>query len=746
MRDRENAAAMRAPVLRLDSEGARPEPSAGSELSPLQVALHWKWRTLGFALVVAGLASVYVSRLPARYGAEAAIEVDPRQVRVLQADNLLSNVTADAEQLRTQMEGLRSPRLALSVVNTLRLQDNPEFCALPAPAGVLARARGWYEHFVLGRMPAPPSGCSVTPEKAAEQLLGMVSGFTDGRSRIIRVSAEAADPELAARIANAYAEAFIDRQVQEKREVSRQVSAFLSNYLWNLRTQVEAAEAAVAAYRDTHSLVALRGETLTGQALGDVNTALTQLNSEISQKQSTLDELRKLLTRGGSIDASAPVLASPAIQGLAAREAEQSAVLAQLRVRFGDSHPQYLAAVAQLDKVRQQIRAEIGKLVTAMGTDLQALNARKAMVTSQLRDLQSNLGEQGRDSVHLQELQRDADAQRQLYQNMLTRLKQIDAEQGIQHSDMRLLIEAQPSSVAVYPRKSMMVSGAFLTALMAGTGLAFVANTRARRFRDASHAEEATGLTVLGLFMKPPRGVRPAEVPVERPLSLQAEALYAILARLTGPLAPSHDRGRVIMITSALPNEGKTSFAIALGRAAARSGLSTVLIDGDLRRPSVTQVMTGRPSKRRDVVPHTREGIEELFGEAAVDPRSGLHALPLTGCMPDPHQLLVSPLVPSVVKYLQSRYDLILIDTPPVLVVSDALNISPLADEIIMVMDWEHTPRDAVVSSVQTFRRHGVTITGLVAGKVDTGKASDAFDGFGYRERAYRDYAALPAA
>ena len=732
------------------------EDGSSAELSPLQVALRWKWHILGFALGVAAVAAIYVSQLQPRYDAEVALEIESRQVRVLNAESLLSAQTMDFETLRTEMEAIRSPRMARQVVQQLDLTRAAEFCAPPHRTDWLdvrrlldrVLADAGLRSGAAMQPAAPPAACEIPLDDAVDRLLGMVSWFLDGRSYIIRISAEATDPVLAARIANAYADAFMARRNDEKVSISRQVTAWMTTYIEALRAQVETANTAVAQYRAQHRLTSLHGETVASQSLSELNSQLTLATGELSQKQSTLSQLTEMLNGRGDPLSSPSAQASPALQSAVAREAELASSAADLRSRLGLSHPKVVAAQAQLAQAHERIRAELSRTIAGLASEVAALKARQAALTSDVNAQQGRVGEQGRDDVQLQALMRDAEAQQKLYETMLQRVKQIDAEQGIQRPDARIVVEARPPGFPSFPRKRMTIAGAFLAALLLGTGAAVVLNLLRRRFRDAEQVEGSLGLRVLGVFPKPPRRTSPQDMMLDMPFSVEAETLHSILASLTGngdlQRAP---HGRVLQLTSALPSEGKSSFAVAIGRSAVRAGLSTILLDCDLRRSAVNAMLHARPdvNPALGLLPGTGTGVRNRLEEAAtIDPRTGMHVLALSGCV-TPHELLSSRAVRAVIAHLRVHYDFVLLDTPPALVVSDALNMAQIADEVIMVVDFARTPRQAVMEAVRMLRRGGATIAGVVLSKVDLRRYARSYGGYGYNAKVYDSYHAAQA-
>jgi Mrp family chromosome partitioning ATPase len=258
-----------------------------------------------------------------------------------------------------------------------------------------------------------------------------------------------------------------------------------------------------------------------------------------------------------------------------------------------------------------------------------------------------------------------------------------------------------------------------------------------RRFRDAEQVEFETGLPVIGIFAK--HGRAPQDVVISHPLSVEAESVHAVLAQIMSrPVRSDGPAGRVALVTSALPGEGKSSFCVALGRSAVRSGLSAFVLDCDLRRPAIERFVSKDRRKGNAVIESDlplaapAEQIAELMSRSGVDERSGLRYLSLANYVKNPHGLLAWPGLPVLIEYLRERYDLVLLDTPPVLAVADALKLGGLADKVLLMIGWIDTPRQAVAAAMRALQRANIAVTGAVMTKVDLRRyaKSSRTDGF----------------
>ncbi|WP_428393679.1 GumC family protein [Lichenicoccus sp.] len=682
--------------------------------TPLQVALKRKWAILVFALLTTAMVGIVVAQLPPRYAANASMMIDPRQPRLSNGETLLPSQMVDLELLRTYMEGLHSPSLALDVVKQLGLNRNPEFCA---------PAKHWGGHT------AP---CTMTVDAAAKKLAGSVEFGNDGRSYVISLTATANDPKLAASIANAYAQAFVNRRRAVQAGLTDQADSWLTSHVAQLRAGLVAADRAVEQQRQAGRLTTLQGQTLLGQSLSGMNTQLVVASGELAQKQSTLAELQDAAKAGpGQLDASATVLSSPIIQGLLQQEAMLASSRVEMEQRLGAANTEVVANGLQIARVRRQIRNEIDKAVTSVRGDVAALAARRAALAASVKALQSQVGVQGVAQTRLADLQSDAVSARGAYDAAATRLEQIRVEAAMQRPDVQLIVEAAPPTFASFPRTRMIVVGTFMAMLGVGAGLAYALELLSRVFSTPEQVEEQTGLRVLGLFPKSTggRGDRACD-------PREAEALQAVFAGLIGGRFRGDARaGRVLMVTSAMPGEGKTSFSVALGRAATARNLSVAVLDCDLRRSSLRTHFA-----QLDPLGTDAEATGAPFADPALEPGTGLHVLVARLNTLNPHAVLASADLPRTLQQLRAMHDVVIIDTPPVLAVPDVLSIAPLVDDVVMLVGWRQTPRASVQAAFKALSRAGIRVNGVVLSKVDLRRFARATTDGSYYARSYPAY------
>jgi succinoglycan biosynthesis transport protein ExoP len=686
----------------------QPPAAGGSSSTPMKLMFRWKWRILGFSVLVTLAAGIIIWHLTPRYSAESTVMIDVRQMHVINTDGLMAAPMLDESLVRSDMETFGSLELARSVVNTLNLNKTPEFCGAK-----------------------DTTVCDAPVDDVAKKLLSAVTTTNDGRSYIIRIRAEAADGGVAAAIANAYANAFVAHRQKMRTDMAQKAAAWLSSYVAQLRQQSVDADMAVSHYRNDHHLIPLRGETTAAQSVSAINGELAALDNDIAQKQSVVDQVQSM-QHSSDAASIAPLLNSQLVASLIDREAGLANNEADLRSQLGTAHPQVIAAQARVTQMRAQVGAEVSKAASGLNRELAALNQRKAMLTSQMNAAQASVGQQGTDDVGLQSLESNAASARNVYQNATTRLREIEGEEGMTQSDATVTSEAIIPDKPDYPHKAVMLVGSLLGSLGLGTMAAFGAGLLSGGFRDAEHLEEETGLRMLGVFPRPSRGTLPEDIASGTPLSVDGESLHSVLINLMGAVpTPRDGMGKIILITSAIPGEGKTSFSVALGRSAMRSDLSTILMDCDLRKPSVESLLRdakqAEPSQDLSFAHNGSHQTRSLI----VDRSSGLHVVPMK-TKHTVNQMLSASVIRGMLQQLRLDYDLILLDLPPVLAVADALTLAPMADAVVLLVDTHRTSRKAFAEAIQMLQRNGAYIAGTVFSKGELQKYARAYGGYGY--------------
>jgi len=627
------------------------------------------WIALAF-VVAAALGWVYASQIAVpKYTARASVALENRQESIVDLQNVMSGLSGDQATINTEVEVLRSRNLLEKLVDHLGLLQDPEF-----------------NRFLTADTPAP----SAQRERDAtvDRVSRAISISNLRSSYVFNITVITTDPEKSALMANSLAEIYIQDQLDVKFQAMETATAWLSERVATLRVDLENAEAKVkgfAANTDLISIDALEGLNV---QIKDTRDRLTSLEaSEVALTQRVAD----LETALAADDPAAMV------------DVAEDPTLSRLAPGSNTSDSTLFAAryATILDRARADlVRAQ--SQVTSLGLSLERLEADYARQTD--------------DFVELQQLEREAQALRTIYEYFLTRLQETSVQRGIQQADARVLSSAVRPTAPSEPRTNLVIALAGILGLIVGAGGILLREMLHTGFRTAEEIERDTGLTVMGQLPKIPERKRRSviEYLVEKPTSSAAEAVRNLR---TSVLLSNLDRPpQVILSTSSLSGEGKTTTAIALAQNFAGLGKSVLLIEGDIRRRVFSEyfefdhtngllsILSGASKFDQVVQRNDLLGVDILLGE-----KSDTNAA----------DVFSSERFADFMTDMRTRYDIVIIDTPPVLLVPDSRIIAHVADAILFTVKWDATSRAQVREAVRQFAMAGVAISGAVLNLID---------------------------
>lgn len=643
-------------------------------------------------LLSAGIAFV----LPERYVAESLVILDTRRPEIVQQSAVLSNLVsgslADPAIVRSEVAVISSPAYARRIIERLDLMHNPTFLHEMTPDGwtmplrdVLSSAANAIRS-LQGRPPAAESG---TPEARAVTFLSRkLSVYNDERSYAIRLRYESRDPEFAALIVNTVAQLYISDQLATKQAVSRRASEWLKQRLAVLQAGVNQNEHIVSSFEEQHHLATVMSGNLAEQQMHDLNMQLMAATSDRARKEAALTQVQAMLTSPGGAAGATQVLASPLIQKLREQEADAAA---QMDPR-GDFRAQ---------EIGRRINAEIRRVTASLAGEVDAARSREDALRQTIAQLQTDLNSMNGARIRLRDLERDATASRAMYDSFLLRAQQVEADEQSLQADARI-VPAETPITPSFPNKPLLIGFGLVGSLFVGVFLAFVADRFDESLRTREDAERLTGAATLGMVPFIRNGSRAMAAVITSPLSPYSDALHNILVGLRA--CTRYSAHRVIAVSSSLSGEGKTVFATTLARAAAKAQSRTLLIDCDMRRPAVGRLLAQKAGPALDRLYSQKSTDFSQF--TATDDASGMHYLSTHRVTSSPQEILGSRWMVELIAWARTEYDMIVLDTPPVLTVSDALLLSQIADATVLVVRWGRTPVGFVNEALRLLQRH----------------------------------------
>lgn len=729
------------------------------DLIDIRELLRTLWRRrgviLGTVLFLTILALLITFQLTPKYTASALLTLQTRQEAVVDIQAVMSGLSTDASVIATELDIIASRRLVGKLVDTLDLTKDPEFNPNLREKNPFAEAldprtylsSDWL--MALGLATGDEEMLSDEERAAREHatvvdsVKGALSVSNPRLSYTIQLAFESEDPKKAARLANTLAELYLTDQLEAKFEATQRATGWLSERIGDLRSRVREAETAVQEFREQNEIIQSGGEgTVSEQQLTQLNVQLINAQTDLAEAEARYSQAEAEVARGKSAAALGDVLDSPLIQRLGEQEAEVRRKQAEIAQRYGPRHPDTIDINSELRDLRSKIAEEVDKVMRSVEGDVLIARTRVTTLEQKLGNLKDESTALNKARVKLRELEREAESSRILLETFLSRFKETSQQEDLQQADARIISEAKVPVAPSFPKKKLILAVALVLSAMVGLGLAFLLEALDNGYRALEHLERTNRLKGLGMVPKLTaaklKGLQPYQYPIKRPTSAYSEALRSVYTSLVFG-HPGDDKPRRILVTSALPGEGKTTFALSLARVLARAGnLKVLYLEGDLRRANVAKAMLDPDSTKPSLTKYLVGGVK-LWDECLEhDEESGLDLMLAKGKTDNPQTLLQSERMQALLSEASARYDLILIDTPPLLAVSDAIIMSHFVDVSVFIVKWESTAREAVRNALDLLRKAGAPLGGGVLTQVDVKK--HAYYGYGDYASYYGRY------
>lgn len=691
-----------------------------------------KYSILALTAAVAGIASVVAINLTPIYRATAVLQISDKNAKVVSFDQ--SKTTADAgaanQYLETQFELLKSRAIASRVVATLDLSHHPEFNPTHN-FGLIARMQARLAAVGIGS----PATAKVPPTEAQVQDL-VASRFLDrvqveqlGKSQLVQIQVDMADAQAAAQAANTLTAAYMEGQLNATVGVSNTATAWMNSRLGELAEVLKESEDRLQAYREAEKLVDVQGvSTISASELSLTGERMIDARRQRAEAESQYRQVQKMSAGGWEKLASVPaVLADPVVQKFKAEKAKAQAKVDELSSRYGDRHPAMEAARSDLTAASASLRSQVEQVVAGIERAYQLAVANEGSLQSSFDANKSQIQDISRKEFKLRELQREVDGNRALYDTFMTRLRETTATSDLDTAYIRVVDQAVAPTAPIKPKKSLLVALAALIGLLIGCVLTLIREALNPTFRSVEQVESILEVPLLGVVPK----VKGSTTELARMFSNDKRRTFAeaISTIRTGVLMNDTQRAqKVVLVTSTVPGEGRTTVAVNL--AVAFGQLERVLlIDADFRRSRLTATFG---------LPVTTPGLGNLLeGNAplpsCVNRINDIDVLCIGTASARPLELLASGRFRALLKDLGEHYDRIIIDSPPLHAVSDAIMLSGSADAVIYVVRADATSRTRATKALQRLQHNHANISGVVLNQVDIRKAASggySYDGF----------------
>jgi polysaccharide biosynthesis transport protein len=692
-----------------------------------------KWVVIACVATIFSVVAIASLKMTPVYDASGTIEINkPDNSLNFQNSATFSLDYYDPTELETELKILQSDLLALQVIRELNLDRHPEFSgqAPPPPSSSLDLA---------------PDPLQTDPSRAAS----MVGGFKGNlrvalspNTRIIEVHYRSSDPQTAAAVVNTLMKTYVENNFKARFESTMQASDWLGKQLVDLQMKVETSQEKLVRYQKEHEILGVdEKQNITMTKLDELNKQLTSAESERMDKEA----LYRLVESGDpdAITSSAGNLEntgssqsqsqsdSQLLESLLAKRADLKIQTADLSTQFGPSYPKLGQLNNQLKEIDSQVQAEMKQIAGKIRGQYTTALQRENMLHDALERQKQEANKLNESAIEYNLLKRDVETNRTLYEGLLEKLKEAGVSAGLKSNNFRIVDSARPPTGPIEPNIPRNLGFALVLGLTSGVGLAFLLEALDNTVRTTEQAHLISGLASLGMIPLGSKSAREGPNPkrlviatskeaVElvtqvRPQSQMAESYRALRTSLL--LSNLGAPPKVIMVTSALPQEGKSTTSINCAVVLAQKGVRVLLIDADLRRPSIHKTLGMAPHSGLSNVLTGSATLEQAIVRTAVLPN--LFVLAAGTPPPNPAELLASANMRDVLTQLREEYDHIVIDTPPSLSVTDAVVLSPRADAVVLVIRSGQTTKNALRRSRDILMQVNAKVVGVLLNAVD---------------------------
>ncbi len=701
----------------------------------LRIIIKRRWLIATILIVLTSIVAIYSFMAEPIYKATAQVLIEKENPKVVDVEEVLGVNTTGRDYYQTQYEILKSRSLALRVIKALDLEHNKEF--IPKPPGVIGSIISWFKGIFSKKL---PSGPQSKYEKLIDAYLSRLKIEPIRNSRLVKVSFEAKDPTLAAKIANAHARFYIESSIERKFDASKKAVRFLKKRIKEVRKKLEEAEIALQRYREKEGLASVDFEerqSIILKSLDELNSALNKAKTERIEKESLYRELIKVANNPDKIDSLPAVVENPLIQRLKAEYIKLVAEYYKKGKKYGPAHPVMVRLRSEIRSIKKNIAQEVKNIAESIKVEYKIALENEKEILKAMEEKKKEALLLNKKQIQYNVLKREVDVNRSLYKSLLKRLKETGITEDLKMTNIMIVDHASVPDKPVRPRKGLNIILSIVVGLFLGIFLAFFLEYLDNTIKYPSEVEKELKIPLLGVVG---RIEFVGENPKKEELIIDsesrshiAESFRTIRTNLSFA-APDVER-KIFIVSSALPGEGKTIISSNLAVAFSQVEKKVLLLDCDLRKPRVHTVF----GLERD------NGLAEFLGGTS-DPKikdtrfPNLKIITSGVIPPNPAELLASGKMKAFIEKMRSNFDMIIIDSAPILAAADSIEVAPLTNGLVMVAKAASTPIPSIQTAIDQIMDVGGKVIGCILNNVDLEKEDYYYSHYRYYHHYYYYY------
>lgn len=704
----------------------------------LGIIKRYSLRILLLAIAFTILVTILVMKMTPLYTSSTTLLIEAEKANVVSIEEVYGIDTKSKDYMATQFEVLKSRQIAEKTVESLSLYENADFMPEENDSSLLADVTEIFPFLPQKEKVELTKEQQIAKQKrkATHLLMNATDISLVKGTQLVRISVTTEKPSLSALIANTIAEVYIENFLQAKLDMTAKATSFLTDSIDGLKTKLDVAERNLVRFYETNQVVNIDGVVgLASDELERLNIQLSEAEVELKLNSVIFNQIKD--SKAIEDVARIPeVLNHPAVRDVRRDEGKALTRVSELSKVYGPKHPKMIAANAELSSIRDTLNTQITDLISSITTQYESSKQKVAQLQREVETSKAAFRSLAELDNKRKALEREVDINQQLYDSFFTRLKETDELGGLESANARVLDTALPSYTPSKPNKKLFIAAAFVLSLSFGIALAIVMETLNSGIRSVDDVEKKLGQRMLGLIpwlAHKKKTDLPIRTFFDGKKHQFAEAVRTLRTSLS--LLNIEKENQAILVTSSVPKEGKTTVSINLAFALGQLD-KTILIDADLRRPSIGKQFN---------IPSYQPGVANLvlkshsFEECLVrDEESNIDILSAGTIPSNPQELLADKGFEELITKLKSEYKYVVVDTAPTQAVSDSMIVANSCDSVIYVVRADSTSDKVINNGLSRFLQVGHRLDGVVLNQVNLRKSDVAqryagfYDQYGY--------------